>query len=101
MSLVTIETALAQPLGSLSDHTQITLRSLLMFFDAEIIENFSCNSPYVENILMLYIGYILSSLCDSQVFNVPPCLVDENKKHHTQGLCLCSGCKKQTTNLCS
>ncbi len=50
MSPVTTETALAQPLRSLSNHTHITLRSLLIFFDVEIVENFSCSSPCVENI---------------------------------------------------
>jgi hypothetical protein len=37
----------------LSDHFQITLRSLSMFFDVGKAENIRCNSPYVENILTL------------------------------------------------
>ncbi len=83
-SPVTIETALARPLRSLSDHTQITLWSFSMFFDVGIVEIFSCYSPYVENIFILYIGSSLSGR-NSQVTNIPPCLVGENKSIEVGG----------------
>ncbi len=68
-------------LRSNSDHSHITFDA----FDVGIVENVSCNSPYVENILTLYIRSILSGSCNSQVFKDPPCLVDENKGNEVGG----------------
>jgi hypothetical protein len=51
-------------LRSHSDHSQITVD---VIFYIGIVEIFSCNSSCVENMLVLYIGTILSSLHNSQV----------------------------------
>ncbi len=70
MSPVTIETALAGSLRSLSVQSQITLDHTQISFDLfymGIVEKFSYNSQYVENILILYIGSILGGLRNTQV----------------------------------